>query len=76
MARTALLSLVLIIFTWVWNEFTFSVTLLQSDPLKTAATQYLSFVSSRDVDLSLVAASGINTRSSVRAVHLFAALLY
>ncbi len=61
MARTALLSLVLIIFTWVWNEFTFSVTLLQSDPLKTAATQYLSFVSSRDVDLSLVAASGIIT---------------
>ena len=69
MSRPAFLSLIVIIFTWVWNEFTFAVTLIQSDQLKTVSTQYLAFSSNRDIDLSMVAAAGIIT--SIPVVILF-----
>ncbi len=68
-SRPAFLSLIVIIFTWVWNEFTFAVTLIQSDQLKTVSTQYLAFSSNRDIDLSMVAAAGIIT--SIPVVILF-----
>lgn len=69
MSRPAFLSLIVIVFTWVWNEFTFAVTLIQSDGLKTVSTQYLAFSSNRDIDLSMVAAAGIIT--SIPVVVLF-----
>lgn len=72
MSRPAVLSLIVILFTWVWNEFTFAVTLIQSNHLKTAATQYLAFASNRDIDLSMVAAAGIIT--SIPVVVLFIGL--
>lgn len=72
MSRPAILSLIVILFTWVWNEFTFAVTLIQSNHLKTAATQYLAFASNRDIDLSMVAAAGIIT--SIPVVVLFIGL--
>lgn len=72
MSRPAILSLIVILFTWVWNEFTFAVTLIQSNHLKTAATQYLAFASNRDIDLSMVAAAGIIT--SIPVVALFIGL--
>jgi raffinose/stachyose/melibiose transport system permease protein len=70
-SRPAILSLTVILFTWVWNEFMFAVTLIQSDSLKTASTQYLAFSGNHDIDLSLVSAAGIITTMPIILLFLF-----
>lgn len=69
-AKPIFLTVLLIVFVNVWNEFMFSNTFLQSEEIRTVALRFYRFVSKFSMDLGMVFAAGCISIVPIIVVYL------
>ncbi len=70
LAKPILLTIVLIVFTWTWNEFMWSNTFIVSEGLRTVSTRFYKFTGKYSSDLAKIYTSGVITVGPIIAAYL------
>lgn len=68
--RPAVLTMVLLVFMWTWNDFLLSLVMLSGQNILTAPLSLAFFQASRETNIQLVAAGAIIVAAPVLAVYL------
>ena len=68
--RPAVVTLMLLLFMWTWNEFLLALVMIQSDELRTAPLGLAFFVGNRSTDYVSLAAGAVIVAIPVVAVYL------
>lgn len=68
--RPAVLTMVLLVFMWTWNDFLLSLVMLSGQEITTAPLSLAFFQTNRETDIQLLAAGAIIVAAPVLAVYL------
>ncbi|MFC4597652.1 carbohydrate ABC transporter permease [Cohnella hongkongensis] len=69
-AKSAFMTLAVLVSLWTWNEFFFANAFLISDETRTVATRYLAFSGRYSSDWTLISAAGVITTAPILILYL------
>lgn len=70
-SQPALVTTIVIVAMWVWNDFLFAITFLHGEKVRTMAIRYYFFTGRFDVNLAYVAVSGVVMILPIIVLYIF-----